>query len=388
MSPRSGREPSSLRHKHHLDAMRSTPPSPAFLVALGLLAALAMTSAALAGKSGGPFDGRSAFVPDVYPTRRAAIEGLADRLTRFLRPESEKSSGSSIRIRAEDDTDELAVRTLIDALHRDMPDANVAADGARSSSASGRELVFVLSADDASLAHPTAVGRYGRIQRGGSDAPSAVRAVRGNSIDTGAVLRAASGSGVEFFESARYLDKPWADDWDSFLAMASPAQRWVRGQSAEPAAGRDEAVAAAQASAANALVPLIREHSRRSAFARGPKGDAAIRQQALAWFRHNQPADVFVRKYTRTYGDVYDAAILVDASDSSLDEIARQIATAARIQRHRTGIAWIAGSSLAVAIPLLYLVMNTLTKGYFTWRLRSGAVLAALAGAAAIAALA
>lgn len=184
-----------------------------------------------------------------------------------------------------------------------------------------------------------------------------------------------------------YLDKPWAEDFGAFLS-AGPARPWVRGEAPRPGVSEADALRLARADAAGELVPRV-VHEGRLDLSAGAGSEADLAKfiaDSLA--REPWLADQFVRRLSRPYGDVYHASVLVDASPSAMQSLAREWQSSrsavvlARVER--TVTTWGAVAALAGVLFVLYLLVNAFTRGYFAGRLRAVAVVAAGVGLVAV----
>jgi hypothetical protein len=179
--------------------------------------------------------------------------------------------------------------------------------------------------------------------------------------------------------SARFQEKPWADDFAAFT-NANPGRPWAVGRAGRPWGSQAEASADALASAAEALVPVVRgrlkESRRESAFDEG-----RLRQVILEDLQTGRlVADRFSQRFARPYGDVWSEAVLVDAAPDKLKAIAERYGREARGRDARKARTFGIGGGLLIVLSLLYLSLNAFTKGYFTWRLRAVTLLLGVVG--------
>jgi len=198
-------------------------------------------------------------------------------------------------------------------------------------------------------------------------APPVVPLAR-STADPGAVLRSLAG--------ATRTNKPWSDDFAAYVS-SHPGQ-WIVGRSAHPCLSESEAARAARADAANVVYPLVAER-----FTANPlDADWLRRRVAADVLAGRLDADCLAERFTRPYGTVWTESVLLDVSPQRLDSLAssyqidraqwRQLATRMR-------------QSVAISVAgawLGYLLLNSITKGYFTMRLRLAAALVTAAGLA------
>ena len=91
-------------------------------------------------------------------------------------------------------------------------------------------------------------------------------------------------------------------------------------------------------------------------------------------------ADRFVQRIDHPYGSTWQASILVSTTDESLSALSPQIANMVRQQEKQSITTFAAISILTIVIIGLYLFLNGVTKGYFSWRLRAAALVLLLIG--------
>src|SRR5207302_7991613 len=91
----------------------------------------------------------------------------------------------------------------------------------------------------------------------------------------------------------------------------------------------------------------------------------------------NFVVDRFTQRITPPRGTekLWSHAVLVDASDDKLLPLAQHYARAVREERTTVAHDALAVAGLLAVIALVYVFLNAVTKGYFTTRLRVGAVL-------------
>jgi len=170
--------------------------------------------------------------------------------------------------------------------------------------------------------------------------------------------------------------KPWLDDPAAYFSAHADRQ-WVIGHSS-----------VACLSAAEALDSACRDGARQLALLREGKAHAAphatrspdrLTARMLAELNAGRLIrDRYFARVKKPYGEIWTAAVLVDASDDALRRIAADDAAAERAR----GIAGVcrAGmlAGLCTAILLAYAGLNAVTRGYFRGRLRIGAALCML----------
>jgi hypothetical protein len=169
----------------------------------------------------------------------------------------------------------------------------------------------------------------------------------------------------------RFDEKPWAEDLSAFAA-ADPARHWIVGRSARPCATSGEAERAAHADAARQLATLVQQaHVADGRFPGQPIGERA--EAAIS--RGRFVADRLTRRFHRDYGDVWYDAVLVDASPGNLQALADEASGITRARRASFIARAASGAAMVAVIFVIYVVVNTFTKGYFVWRLRAATAL-------------
>ncbi len=222
---------------------------------------------------------------------------------------------------------------------------------------------------------------------------------------SGSLRMRVEGPAGEFTRSVRFVGKPWAENFAEFVSR-NPQRRWVLATSAQPCTSQYDAERRALQDAAKKLLPEIRRHLRVRRHPGRGSGARPSTEEMLAiieaTLRDHQSkgivVDRFAQRFVRPYGQVWREAVLVDASSDSISRVAN---TLDREVRHRQRSyeheireqkrSWLERGlsigALLVMVCLLYLFLNTATKGYYLWSLRTGAVAVVIAGALAVLAL-
>lgn len=178
----------------------------------------------------------------------------------------------------------------------------------------------------------------------------------------------------------------------------------LQGVSYEPESTADAAMRAALRDAQAALLPRVRDVARAKATAgagggRGAKSGAVVLPVAMpsdevlgqviaaALAGESLVLDKKLDQQQKSYGEVYYAAVLVDASPGALDGLAGKAMAAGRAVHTRTFAAAGSTAALLAVVVLVYVAANALTRGYYQWRLRLLAAGASVAGMAVVAGL-
>jgi hypothetical protein len=159
--------------------------------------------------------------------------------------------------------------------------------------------------------------------------------------------------------------KPWLDDFAAFTRENSGD--WFVGRCHDPYLSEAEAHAAALDDAMNAVYRLACQQI---------KGDPAALRRYVA--DHLNPADLLADKLTehfdRPYGAVWTESVLLHASPQQINSYLSGYQNIQRAQGKRLAMLRMTAVGLAAAAWLMYIFLNAVTRGYFTTRLRLGAV--------------
>jgi hypothetical protein len=185
------------------------------------------------------------------------------------------------------------------------------------------------------------------------------------STDVAATLRAISVSEVDS------PTKGWATRFVDYV-NDHPGRQWIVGHCDKPALSESEASEAARADVARKLYPLVADRLK-------PRGGAEsnlIQDMVSRDVRDARlESDRFAEQFTRPYGQVWAESVLLDISpdrlDPLIDQYRQQIDNRHLQTRHRAA----AAGFVIVATALLYTLLNSATKGYFTTRLRFAATI-------------
>lgn len=284
-----------------------------------------------------PFDtSGETFQADLYPSQGTAII----RLTQQLAEQVKQKTPNVDTIRVVGDR-----QSIRDALNHEFPNAKLVSDSA--------PVTFSVSVD-------TQDGKHGYVT------------VNVNAAD------------ISQTASAKFVEKPWADDWTLFR-NANSKQRYLIATSPSPASSEAEALESAREVAVDHLYPIVRDTMR---------ANAAMSRDVIKvsedWIRRklnysvgNNPSkvlvpDTFVQRFERPYGDVWIASILIDASQPNIQRLNESYNRAAEIEFGKKVTRWSSVAGVAIVIGLLYAFVNAVTKGYFMWRLRALAIVGAI----------
>jgi hypothetical protein len=177
-------------------------------------------------------------------------------------------------------------------------------------------------------------------------------------------------NGAKTIFDTKFIDTPWVDDWASF-ENTQPSGIWVAGRSTDPCLSVEEAEKRAFQDAAGQIA------DRWVAIQRGSYGyisPEAAKGLLANLLRTNSNVDRFAQRIDRFSGPLWRVAVLVPATDGYLAQIPFPGLSVSRRSGSTLGREFAEVLALALVIFLLYLVLNAVTKGYFTWQLRMGVV--------------
>jgi len=216
---------------------------------------------------------------------------------------------------------------------------------------------------------------------------------------SGSLRMQVEGPAGEFTRSVRFVGKPWAESFAEFVSR-NPQRRWILAKSTQPCTSQYDAERAALQDAAKKLLPEVRRHLQprrrpgRWSDARPTTGEmlTVIEAKLRDGQKMGIVVDRFAQRFVRPYGQVWREAVLVDGSSNNISWVAaaldHEIQRRQRSYEHESRErerSWLERGlsigALLVMVCLLYLFLNTATKGYYLWSLRSGAVAVVIAGA-------
>jgi hypothetical protein len=182
-----------------------------------------------------------------------------------------------------------------------------------------------------------------------------------------------------FTVSATFTEKPWVDGFSDFV-NARPGGSWLIALSKDPCLSEGEAQTSALESAAEQLYRRVREHVRDRVWS--PRDDDRLRARIVHELQTKRSLvpDRFLQRAQKSYGGVFRQALLVDASGRNLNYLI-ELTRGDRLE-HRQSIAGvlISAAALFLVVYLLYLFVNSMTRGYFAWSLRMVAVAVVVLG--------
>jgi len=174
--------------------------------------------------------------------------------------------------------------------------------------------------------------------------------------DAAAALRSLSG--------AARPTKPWIADFAGF--SASHPGRWIVGRCARPCLSQAEAEESARSDAARAVYAIVANRL-------GPRhGDEQwLARRVLADVRAGELAsDDLAERFDRPYGTVWTETVLLDASPAKLDTLVDRYRGELGARRVWMTAVQFGAAALTLSVWIAYLLLNMITRGYFTLRLR------------------
>jgi len=164
-------------------------------------------------------------------------------------------------------------------------------------------------------------------------------------------------------------EKSWAVRFAQFI-NDHPGTQWVVGRSQKPCLSEAEASEAARREAVEKVYPTIlnRLNPRRA--------DAGWVHDLLARdVREGRlDADRFAESFDRPYGRVWTESVLLDISPARLDPLVDRYRGELNMRHIQLRRHLAAAGVITVFTALAYLLINSLTRGYFTLRLRVAAM--------------
>lgn len=177
--------------------------------------------------------------------------------------------------------------------------------------------------------------------------------------DVAAVLRGMSPSGQPAPE-----DKLWVTRFAAFV-NAHAGRQWVVGRSQAPCLSEAEAAQQARINAAAKVFAIVAERLNARRF------DAEwLRDQVAHDIRDGRlDADRCAEQFARPYGQVWTESVLLDVSSDRLDPLVRRYTAELQSRHNRHVGRTFAAIAIAGVLWTASLLINTLTRGYFTTRL-------------------
>lgn len=197
---------------------------------------------------------------------------------------------------------------------------------------------------------------------------------------SGAIALRVQLPGESFSVSTRFADAPWVEARTSFASSYANGD-WLVGYSDGTHTSHDEARHDAIIAASDALLPLAQARINRLS-ASDQHRFAQQMQKDPNWLRNkvadelvsrNLATDRFAQRFDRPYGTVWREAVLVDASQPRVEEIARSLVQGLDSKISHDRATWFSFAAMLGLVFGTYMFLNMATKGYYAWTLRFAA---------------
>ena len=188
-----------------------------------------------------------------------------------------------------------------------------------------------------------------------------------DSPDVAAAMRGLSGSHSSD-------SKLWDTQFESF-SNAHPDRQFVVGRCGRPCLSEVEARESAHRSAAEQMEALVASRLHAGRLEHGWLDQQISRDVSDGRF----DADRLAEQFDRPYGKVWTESVLLDVSPDRLDPAVAQYQPELNAQRAHAARNLTASGVLIGVASAAYLLLNALTQGYFTGRLRLATAAFALA---------
>lgn len=186
----------------------------------------------------------------------------------------------------------------------------------------------------------------------------------GQNITSGRIQATAFVKDKQSAINAKFVEKPWVDDFSTFLNSRS-GSRFIVAKSSESCLSESEANQQAMENACMQIGPLLTSF-------RDP-----ITLSSKDILESGMILDRFVQSFDGTAGKIWRQALLIDASADKLTMLARRKADIIRLKKTTIAKTIFSIVGLVFLIIVVYVFLNAATKGYYVWSLRiAGAVLA------------
>lgn len=163
----------------------------------------------------------------------------------------------------------------------------------------------------------------------------------------------------------------WVNDWSAFVSTTN--FNGFRAESTDSAPTDSDSRTEAINDAARGLTQMVLAHPR---LTRPLAQRNDIERQVTAVLNSGSLINGrYVYRTDRSYGSLYKTYLLIDTSPSKLDPLVRQINQQISVTRQRNLTAAGSVAATVLVVLLLYAFLNTVTKGYFVWKLRAAMIL-------------
>jgi len=197
----------------------------------------------------------------------------------------------------------------------------------------------------------------------------------GKSVTSGRIEATAFVKSRQSTINARFVEKPWVDDFSDFLNNKSNSS-FIVAKSSESCLTESEANHQALDNACMQVSQMLERASGRLS---GIPATLLSQVNSNDVLESGLVLDRFVQSFEGSAGKIWRQALLIDASRDKLTQLARRKADMIRAKKMGWARTFSSIASLLVLITVVYVFLNAATKGYYVWSLRiAGAVLALL----------
>jgi len=175
---------------------------------------------------------------------------------------------------------------------------------------------------------------------------------------------------------ARYHEKPWLVDFPQFQSRHRD-HSYVLARSTGPATARSEADRQALSQACRRVAQILDEIRARTPD-RFLHGSFHVNPADLE--QYGMIVDRFSQRFYGTAGPIWRSAVLVDVSRDRLEPLIQSRMAVMRVERSMWAGVLLRLLGLGVLITVVYVFLDTATRGYYTWSLRIAAAGLAIAG--------
>ena len=299
------------------------------------------------------------FKADVYPSKTSAVRSLGLQIARPVREVLGRDIGDDKIAILEANQPPSLVAELRRAATEALPDGTVVAHS-DPGAPTGNALVVYLDLPDIEMS------------------PSPWPTLTESDVASGVVSVRVAGPQKESALTAKFAEKPWVEDITAFLNARSP-EEFVLARSTETCTSQDQANEQALQDALRQL-----KASYRRVFGATERDLARKQLRVEDLMQGDFIVDRFVQSFDGTAGKIWRQAFLIDASEPKLARLFQRKtkqADATRATWARKGTSVI---GTVLLIILVYVLLNTATKGYYVWSLRIAGILLALVGIASV----
>jgi len=332
---------------------------------------------------------------DVYPSQQTALVALARQTAEAIRNGNDRATAGPVRLDGAPGTEKL-----LRMFGRELKRQGIASQAVRGETATGadrgdstrradrddrstaRPIVLRLSVEDESFICPDYT--YEKTdtatlsQWPAPDLVERLQQARADGLQHSATLylqtEALNSPGGSW--SVRYHEKPWLVDFPQFQSRHRD-HSYVLARSTGPATARSEADRQALSQACRRIAQILDEIRARTPD-RFLHGSFHVNPADLE--QYGMIVDRFSQRFYGTAGPIWRSAVLVDVSRDRLEPLIQSRMAVMRVERSMWAGVLLRLLGLGVLITVVYVFLDTATRGYYTWSLRIAAAGLAIAG--------